>query len=169
MKTLAFFLVFCISLNVSANEHVIAELERQFDDYVYAVTVEWDQKDPTFQMAKNQQFLSNLSRLSVEKGLTPEDFRKIAEKKSIDSSSLTLPMNFSNMDLQELSDWLMAQNQQSYSQGASWNGAAVAFYGGVGLVVVSLMAYSFWFDANYECAEWVSVSRHNTCAEWVKK
>lgn len=60
MKLTALLLTFCFSLNVMASTGTVQELERHLDEYQYALTVEWDQKDQSFYQT---QMIMELSRL----------------------------------------------------------------------------------------------------------
>lgn len=171
MKILATALSLCLSLNVLASENLVNDLEQQLDSYKYSLTVEWDQKDQQFYTERTEAFFSSLSIL-YKQGLSNAHVEELLAKKSISPEALEIMESKLNAlgASASPSDLVSVLNSDSemYAQGASWNGTAIAFYGGVGIVFFGMIAYSTWFNANYECAEW-ELRRHNVCVRYEEK
>lgn len=174
MKFLSILLCFCFTTNVLASTTPSRALEDIIDTYIYSTTVEWDQLDATYKNEKELELMNNLLVLQAEGNLTPAQIlatleRKINNPEVVEALKLKASTLDGSQGPQELLNLLQSQQVDLYSQGASWNGTAVAFYGGIALIFIAFVSYSTWYNANYECSEWVSESRHNTCASWVKK
>lgn len=52
----------------------------------------------------------------------------------------------------ELAKAMTSASKDLYSNGASWNGDALTYLG-YG-VVMAIIAYAVWFDANHKCVAW---------------
>ncbi len=157
MRFVAFILSLCLTMNVIAASTGQLQLERELDEYNYALSVEWDQKDWKFYEAETEKFLIKLSYLMREQGLTPNDLTLLSEKKIKNKAVLDavkhrverLGPNSSEADLIEI---LKQTSTEFYSQGASWNGMAVLLYGG-GLVLLAAITYHLWVAATTECVQ----------------
>ena len=174
MKALSLLLCFCFTANVLASTLPSSALEEAIDSYMYSVTVEWDQQDSAFKKAQEAELMQKLLLIDSEGKLPLNQIMSVLEKKIANPKLVeALKVQAASMDgsqgPQTILEMLQAQQPHMYSQGASWNGTAVAFYGGIAVIFIALASYSFWFDANYECTEWVSGPRHNTCANWEKQ
>ncbi len=173
MKTLALILTFCISFNVLATEPVIDELESLIDDYNYALTVEWDQKDAKFAAQKTTQFYSELERLLTNGELSKDQLdsllaSKVSDQRKLQSLKERAALLPSFSTSQELGNYLATNKAEFYASGASWNGTATVFYGGLALFFLSFIAYTTWYNSNYECVEW-ELRTHNVCVRYEKK
>ncbi|MFL5785777.1 MAG: hypothetical protein ACJ76H_14260, partial [Bacteriovoracaceae bacterium] len=70
-KLFSLLLVLCFSVNVMASS--TSGLERAMDDYQFALTVEWDQKDQAVYQAKTDAFFAEMAKMIADEGLTKED------------------------------------------------------------------------------------------------
>jgi hypothetical protein len=157
MKCMAIFLSLCITLNVFASSGVTEELKKDFDDYQYALTVDWDQKDSMFYENQTNLFYSRLSSLITDKGLTQEEIMGLASSKIQDPSKLEalklkLSVLKSTDSSEELARVLSENSKEFYAKGASWSGDAVVLYA-VGALVVAAIGYTIWFTATHKCVE----------------
>lgn len=169
MRIVSLFVALCFSLNVMASTGSIQELEATMNDYQYALSVEWNQKDQAFYDAKTQEFFSKIDRLIKEEGLTQEEIIAFASTKSknkalVDAIKLKASL-FKNASAEDLSALVAQASKEMYAKGASWNGEVIMPVLGV-LVVVAFIGYSVWWDAHHECVKSDSVymcSTYNSC------
>ncbi len=157
MRFVALFLSLCLTMNVFAASAGQLQLERELDEYNYALSVEWDQKDWKFYEAETEKFLKKLSYLMRERGLTPNDLTLLSEKKIknkavLDAVKLRVELLGPDSSEADLIQILKQTSTEFYSQGASWNGMAVLIYGG-GLVLLAALAYHIWVAATTECVQ----------------
>lgn len=142
MKVLSLFICLCFTMNVFA----ASNLEDVFNEYQYALTVEWDQKDKSFMENETQKFYSNLKELNV----SSEELMNFVETKIPDSQKLNdLKMQASVASSTEELVEILSHNQATlYRQGANWNGRTVLV--GAAIVGVSaLFIYSVYFAVAY--------------------
>lgn len=156
MKMMSFIVLICFSFNVLASTGTVKELEKSFDNYQYAMTVEWDQKDMKFQEAQTNLFFQKIGSL-VKSGLTTEEMEAFIEAKITNKEALAalqLKMNLLSQanTPEELAQILRENSQDMYSRGASWNGDIVLWVGG--LAVVALIGYVVWFEVTHKCVAW---------------
>lgn len=154
MKITSLLVMLCFTFNVLAGAGTVQELERQFDDYQYAMTVEWDQKDSKFQEAETMKFFDGVSNL-MSKGLSTQEVmsmaeKKMGDKKALEALKLKLTLAAKASSPEELSQILKVNSKEFYSHGASWNGSVVLTAGLV-VLIVAVIGYSIWFDATHEC------------------
>lgn len=158
MRIISLLIAFCFSLNVMASTGTIQELEKHLDDYQYALTVDWDQKDEAFYNAKTKDFFEKIGKLIKEDGLSQEQVMKLVEtkmnnKEALNALKLKLNVLSKGASQEELANIVKESAKDLYAKGASWNGEVVI---GVAVlaVFVGLIAYSVWWDANHECVAW---------------
>lgn len=154
MRFVSLLVAFCFSLNVMASTGTVQELERHMDDYQYALTVEWDQKDKAFYDAQTKIFFDKMNTL-VAAGLSQEEILKMVEAKTknkvaLEALKLKISLLSKNSTPEELAEIVKASAKDLYSEGASWNGEVV-FSVVLGLVVIGALAYSIWWSATHEC------------------
>lgn len=152
-KLFSLFLVLCFSANVFAGS--TAGLERALDEYQYALTVEWDQKDQKVYQAKTDAFFAEMAKLISEQNLSKEEVAAVAEAKmknkaQLEALKLKLALAGKASSSQQLAGVLQDSVKDMYSQGASWNGDAVLPVLG-GLAIAALIGYVIWFHATHEC------------------
>lgn len=158
MRIISFLVAFCFSLNVMASTGTIQELERHMDDYQYALSVEWDQKDQAFYEAQTKAFFEKMGKLIKEDGLSKSEILRLVEaktknKEALEALKLKLSVLSKGASVEELANIVKEYSQDLYSQGASWNGQVV-FSVVIGLVIVGAIAYAIWWDASHECVAW---------------
>jgi hypothetical protein len=160
MKFLSLLLCLCLSMNTFASTS-FQDLERSLDEYHYALTVEWDQKDKDFYNAQTNKFFAAI-RAS---GLSKEDLLSFIEKKTknksaVESMKLKAEILSKQADSDtELAEMLRISSGDYYSQGASWTGDTVLI-GGIILVLGALIAYGIWWNVKYQC---VASERYRDC------
>src|SRR5665648_142236 len=97
MRIISLFVAFCFSVNVMASTGTVQQLERYIDDYQFALSVEWDQKDQAFYETQTADFFTNLEKLIKEEGLTQQQIMalvetKVGNKKIIEALKLKLTL-----------------------------------------------------------------------------
>lgn len=190
-KLFSLLLVLCFSANVFAGS--TAGLERAMDEYQFALTVEWDQKDQKVYQAKTDAFFAEMAKLIAQEGLSREEIVSVAEAKmknkaQLEALKLKLALAGKAGSSQELGKVLQESVKDMYSSGASWNGDAVLPVLG-GIAIAALLGYVIWFHATHECVaydeRWECSSRsycddygcdsfescgwESYCTEYVKK
>jgi hypothetical protein len=182
MKLISFILLMCFSLNILADSNVMPELEKAFDDYQYAITVDWDQKDQNVYEQKTQEFYQTLAKLTTQKGLTSAAVLELAQKKlgnQKEFEAMKLRMSILTNKAsspEELAQILSDNAKDFYKQGASWS-SEVYIELGVGLIVGITIAYNIWFDMTHTCAKYDTTPTcykqgrrcAYLCAQWVRK
>ena len=169
MKFVSLLVAFCFSLNVMASTGTIQELERSIDEYQYALTVDWDQKDEKFYEERTQIFFNQMAKL-IEAGLSQKEIQTLVEKrvnnnKAVEALKLKLSLTAKNVSSEELAKVVKEATKDLYAQGASWNGYMV-FPWIAGGIVIALLAYGAWWDANHECVAYENqyvCNTYNTC------
>lgn len=168
MRILSALLCFCLTFNVMATSGTVQELERALDEYQYALTVEWDQKDKSFQTEKTEAFYATLSDL-MQKGLSTQEVMTLVEKKSknvkeVEALRFKLEMLAKNASSSnELAAAMTAHSKDLYATGASWEGSAILISVGIVAVLAAAIAYSVWFENNHTC---VATAQGQQCG-WV--
>ncbi len=137
-----------------------AGLERAMDEYQFALTVEWDQKDQKVYQAKTDAFFAEMAQIIAKEGLKQEEILAVAEKKmknkaQLEALKLKLTLAGKASSNAELAKVLQDSVKDMYQSGASWNGEAVLPILG-GLALAALIGYAIWFSATHECVAWDS-------------
>jgi hypothetical protein len=147
-------------MNVMAATGSASALEKAVDEYQYALSVEWDQKDVKFYDAQTVAFLNKLQTLIKENGVSKNEIMTFAEnrmsnKAAVEALKLKLSLLSTAASTQELAALVRENAKDLYAKGASWNGEVVI---GVAIVavIVGVIAYAVWFDATHECVAWDS-------------
>lgn len=178
MKFISMILALTLSMNVFADS--VVSLEKSLNDYQYALTVEWDQKDLEFYQIKTKEFFESMTSLIKEEGLSQGEVLKFAETKMDKSAVEALKMKLSllskNLSVEELTLAIKESSQGFYAQGASWNGEILESVA-IGLVVAGLIGYGIWYNASHDCVSYGEryvCNSHNcrytkVCTEYVKK
>ena len=169
MKFISLLIAFCFSLNVMAASGTIQELERHMDEYQYALTVDWDQKDEAFYDQQTQIFFERMETL-IKAGLSQKDLELLIAKrmnntKALEALKLKINLLAKNASAEDLVRVVKDANKDIYSQGASWNGYTVVPVI-VGGLIIAALAYGFWWDANHECVAYENqyvCNTYNSC------
>lgn len=172
--TLTILLTFAFSLQAFASSSSPPTLREAVDEYIYTITVDWDQADPDTRIMAENKFFSSLVTIQMTNGLNTSELVELFSEKISDPQILNALINEAKgidegSSPEAVLNLLKSRYRDLSDRGASWNGAAVAFYGGVGLVFIAVLSYNLWFNANHECTEWTSTSRHNVCVNWEKR
>ncbi len=169
MRFISALLCFCLTFNVMAASGTVQELEKAIDDYQFALTVEWDQKDATVMTEKTDAFYQTLSQLMM-KGLTQNEVMNLVTAKTKNPKeleALTIKMKMfadkasSSTDLAQI---ITDNSKEFYSHGASWSGYATASVGAF-IVIGALIGYSMWWDSKHTC---VATAQGTQCG-WVSQ
>lgn len=160
MRIVSFLVAFCFSLNVMASTGTVRELEKQMDEYQYALSVEWDQEDQAFYEAQTKAFFDKMGKLIQEDGLTQEEILRMVEakaknKEAIEALKLKISVLSKGASAEELAQIVKDSAKDLYAKGASWNGEVV-FSVVIGIVLVGAIAYSIWWSATHECVAYES-------------
>lgn len=153
MKMIAIVLSLCFTFNVFAG--TVSELEKAFDAYNYAVTVEWDQKDPAFHEAQTKLLLEKITSLR-NSGLSREEIlatveKKVANKEVFEALKLKLSLLKAG-SAEELALAVREASDDMYSQGASWNGNVAVWI--FPAVILAVVIYVVATAKDYECVRW---------------
>lgn len=161
MKIISILLTLCFSLNLFASTGAVQELESSLDEYQFAMTVEWDQKDEAFKNAQIDQLSAKVASL-FKSGLSVQDVNFLVSKrfqnsKAAEAVKLKLALLGDQVTPANVAQVLKENSFGLYQQGASWNGETQMFIS-IGVAIVAIIAisvaYSKWKDANYECVEY---------------
>lgn len=166
MKAIALILSLCFSLNVLAAHGTVQELEKAFDSYSYAVTVEWDQKDQEVYAEATAKLFKELDQLLQSGAVTKEDIiafaqKKMGSKQNFDSvqAQLNLAVN-KNMTTEEVMRVLQDQTSSFYDRGASWSGDVWTITGiVVGVAFITYLIIAASQEATETCVESVPVQQ----------
>lgn len=155
-KILSWVLLAAFSLNTFAASGNLSMLEKHIDDFTYATTVESDGSDLAVYDGQVAKLLVALKELQ-DKGLTQTDVialleKKVQNQKTLEALRLKVELLGSASTEEELKA-IFADGKDLYARGANWNGTVLAI-GGVGLIIIAIAAYKFWWNSNYECVEW---------------
>jgi hypothetical protein len=153
MKMIAIVLSLCFTFNVFAGS--VSELEKAFDAYNYAVTVEWDQKDPAFHEAQTKLLLEKITTLRNE-GLSREEIlatveNKVANKEAFEALKLKLSLLKAG-SVEELALMIRETSNDMYSHGASWSGNVAVYI--FPAVILAVVIYAIATAKDYECVRW---------------
>lgn len=155
MKLLSLIVALCFTMNVFASTGSLDAFEAAMDDYQYAMSVEWDQKDVKFQEAKTKEFFNKMQGLIAEKNLSQKDIITVVEKKlnnkaAVEALKLKMSLAGDLNSQEELANFMRDASKDLYSQGASWNGTVhVALYVLAGAALA--LGFAMWFSATHGC------------------
>lgn len=175
-KLTALLLLLCLSLNTFAASGSIQELSNAIDDYQYAMTVEWDQKDKAFQDTQMKILSEKVSAL-VAQGMSEEEILALFEAKmgnKINLSALKLKVSLmpKSMGPKQIMDAVMKNPEDFYSRGASWNGSIfqdetfLILAGVAAVLILSLLLQDEYELGNYECTRYEEVYECTTDVYW---
>jgi hypothetical protein len=144
MKKLSLFLVSSLLLQSFAWAGPKENLKSILDDYRYAVTVEWDQKDKAQLETYKSQFSGELTKLIQDEKLSVKDVSEFVKENSkslkIDANVLELLKDKNGqLNLQRAQQLLEDSTEQMYMQGSSWAPEQILLYGLVTLAVFEIV------------------------------
>lgn len=159
MKLVSLLVAFCFSLNVMASTGSVQELARSIDEYQYALTVEWDQQDDQFYNDQTKMFFNKMEAM-IKGGLSQKDIQSLVETrvnnpKAVEALKLKLSLMTKDATTDELVNVVKEATSNMYGRGASWQGHIIAPAVALALVV-AVLAYGAWFDANHDCVAYES-------------
>lgn len=157
-KIVSIVLLLCLSMNIMAGTAGVQKLEREIDNFKFSMTVEWDQKDQEFKEVKTREFNAALEKILREDGISQLEVMALLQKKVLSSEAinaiqLKLSLLGNSSSPEALTKALESSTQHMYSQGASWNGEVMIPLA-IGVIVVAIIAYKWWWEKNHYCAEW---------------
>lgn len=157
-RIVSLVLLMSMSLNSFAGVIGVQKLERELNEYQFAMTVEWDQKDQKFYDAKTQEFFSGMEKIIREEGLSNQEVLSLVEKKfvshkAIEALKLKLNLLSKSESPEELAKALQESSKEMYAQGASWNGE-IMWPVALGIVIIASIAYKWWWEKNHICSQW---------------
>ncbi len=141
LKIIAFVLA-CSIFSASAMPDTNDGLKAAFDEFNYSVTVEWDQKDPTFLEAKKLELMQTISGLEAE-GMTRAELITFAKSQLKDATliknldSVLEAISLNKMTSEEAQNFMIRSIENSQAQGANWNGVIILTP--VGLLILVLL------------------------------
>lgn len=161
MKLTSLFIALCFTLNVFASTDSIRAFENALDEYHYAVSVEWDQKDVKFQEEKAQEFFNQVQLLIKEGSLNQQDIIQVIEKRInnkalVDGMKLKMAMAQNFTTPEELVNFFNESSKEFYAKGASWNGR-VMIPVTILLVAVTALGFAMWYSATHGCQEYAQI------------
>lgn len=144
----------------------LSNIEKSLDDYQFAMTVEWDQKDQAFSKHQTEKFLAEIQQ-AIAEGVTKEEIFGLAQIKmkspqAVEALKLKVTLLTSSAtNPAQLAEILQTSSTDFYHQGASWNGeiGEYALWAGLALFV----GFAIWFAVTYECVE---SERYRDC-DWI--
>lgn len=135
--------------------------ERLLDEYQYALTVEWDQKDDEFLKQKSEKFFDEMGVLLSRSEKTQEEMLRFIERKLNNKVHFeAIMLKISLLEKVQAKDQMLQEiseiSKDMYMRGASWNGdaAAVALFGAVGIFTVVTIGALVWHYATTECVSY---------------
>lgn len=153
-KIISALLLMSLTLNVFAASASSKGLEVLMDEYQYAMSVEWDQKDQVFHEKQTQAFLSELAKLNMSsEDLLAVAEKKMGNKKQFEALKLKMSLLSKVNSEADLAKMISQNSHEFYSRGASWNGATVFNYAMVALIA-GIIGYAIYRAIAYECVEW---------------
>lgn len=136
-----FFVLTLTLIFFSIQAHATAGngLKAALDEFNYAVSVEWDQKDQSFLNAQSEKLSRELLRLK-ESGMTNQELMDqavagIKDQNVVREIQTVFSMvSLNAMSPSEAQEHIKKAFSKNYSSGASWNGSA--FVGGLVILLV---------------------------------
>lgn len=145
MKILSLLLSLMISFNLFASENSGKLLSQLVDNYQYALTVEWDQKDKVAFQKINEEFRSEVVKVIQHEGMSKKDLSQFVEaritnKKVLNDLQTKIQQMPSEPTASEIYSLFQDTKSSLYSQGASWNGDVVLTVGAT-LLSIALLTF----------------------------
>lgn len=125
MKKISLFVMFSLLLQSFAWAGTPASLKSIVDEYHYALTVEWDQKDQAQLSNYQAQFSKELKKLLQEKKLSVKEVQSFLKQSSrqlnVDSSALEMIKDQNGeLNLERAEKMLLDHSAGVYMNGSSW-------------------------------------------------
>ncbi len=152
-KTFSFAVLFIFMINTSsANDGIKSVLQ----DYQFAVTVEWDQKDPAFLKAQEEKLLSSVETLMLN-GHSPRELIQESlslipdERQRAEVEQSMAHFEKGEISKEDISNLLKQHSGHMSQAGATWSPVAYVLIG----VVVTYAAFKllilsvYYFDNDW--------------------
>lgn len=167
MKLVSLFVALCFTMNVFASTGGAKAFEAALDEYHYAVSVEWDQKDVKFHEAKTKELFDKMQALITEGAINQKEINEVIEKKinnkaTVDLLKLKMSLAGDFQSPEDLANFMRESSKELYSQGASWNGYVVIPVAVVLTAVVAL-GFAMWYSATHGCQEYAQTCDQFGC------
>ncbi len=122
---MAFVLAFCV-FSAHAGSNLKDTFQNVINNFNYAMTVEWDQKDQKFLKSEKEKLNANLMTL-MKSGLNPNEVLDmfkgmIQDNKTVDLIELELSLLGKNPSEEKIIEVINRHMSASTSKGASWSG-----------------------------------------------
>lgn len=145
VKVLSIVITLLLSFNLVAATPGAGRLSTLVDDFQFALTVEWDQKDKVAFETINEEFRQKLNLIVQEEGISKTELMKFLEtkvrnKKLLDEMQLRIQLMSQNPTSSEIQSLFNDMKSSIYGQGASWVGE-VAFVTGWVILAVIFIVY----------------------------
>lgn len=140
-KIITFVLAFSI-FTVSAMANTHDGLKAAFDEFNYAVTVEWDQKDMSFLEAKKFELTQEITALENQ-GMTRHELITFVKSQLKDANlvqsldSVLEAVSLNKMTPQDAQDFMIQAMSKTPATGANWNGVIILTP--IGLLILVLV------------------------------
>lgn len=155
-KIISLILLSCLSLNTLASTGTVDQMATAFDNYQFAMTVDWDQRDKIFFEAETEKFRQSMNSL-ISEGLTTDEVLSFAEKKMGNKMELAklqsvLSGAIGTKNPRDVIKHLMENSTEFYKTGASWDGSffqseTFLIIVGVGIIILAASLPA----SNYSC------------------
>ena len=141
-KFFALFLIFMMT-SAYANHPVnnLMQLESAFNNFNFALNVEWDQKDKKFYNSQLNT-LTNVIKNLQTKGLNQEELIEFAKRNILDKKlakdldQMLQHVKTSKMTSSETRKFVMEYMGKNHSEGASWIGKKSSFWVILGIILI---------------------------------
>ncbi len=167
MKFFSWLLMLSLVSNAFAASGGSAGLQEAFNEYEYAITVEWDQKDKAMEEKINKEFYSKVDGLFKKEGMTAaavEEFLASRVHDKAKLASIKAQANLLSLEADSSADLAALLSKAAPDMGlsgTSWNGSTVVLQIGALVLLAGLLAYNIIFNLNHYCSkkkEWTSCS-----------
>lgn len=150
------FLTLSVFITSAAQAGVADGLKVAFDEYHYAITVDWDQKDEGFKRLAESELSDKLEVLK-EEGMTQNDviefFLSRPQSKAF-GQNLKNRLDLINLNLMSKDEALYIFNEvsnSSYQAGANWNGNSQMTITFVVIGALALTVLGLWAAGTIDC------------------
>jgi len=157
MKIIAIITSLVLSFSAVAGANHRAALEQSFDEYQFALTTEWNQKDQTVLRQINAKLEKEIVGL-MDSGLTDADIFAVLERRALSKTEIEgLKLRASMIARAgSTTDALMILKDElgrSSQQGASWNGSSTLGLVAIGAFFVGIIVFMVALTKEGECLE----------------
>lgn len=155
MKFIALITSILFSFSALADAGSQLAFEKRLNEYQFAVTTEWDQKDQAALARINRAFEAEVKSLVH---LTESDVLSVLEKKALSKShleALKLRLSIARASGNPDAEFAVVQDElkRSFHQGASWNGETTVMYLSMALLFAGFIAIAMATTQDSECLE----------------